>query len=104
MAATLEPLIDADTPIFAVREYDQTLPFYLGRDLTLVDYEDEFSLGEAAEPERYIPTLDAFVERWQALPQAAAYMDFPTYLELQQRKLPMRAIYTSSRRVMVVKK
>ncbi len=103
LAAALAPMIDAGTPVFAVRDYDQTLPFYLQRDVTLVDYEDEFTLGEGLEPDRYIPTLDAFEARWRALPQAAAYMNFPSFLELQKRNLPMRVVLGDPRRVMVVK-
>ena len=34
--------------------YDQTLPFYLGRTTTLVDYRDELGLGLDAEPEKGI--------------------------------------------------
>jgi len=103
MVARLAAEVGPDTPVFSVRSYDQTLPFYLGREVTLVDYEDEFSLGQGIEPERYIHDLDTFVARWNALPQAAAYMNFPTFLELQQRKLPMRVVFADPRRVMVVK-
>ncbi|HEY2257426.1 MAG TPA: glycosyltransferase family 39 protein, partial [Variovorax sp.] len=104
MAAGLQSAIGPETPVFSVRDYDQTLPFYLGRQVTLVDYEDEFALGERIEPDRYIHTLDDFLARWQALPQAAAYMNFPTFLELRQRGVPMRVLFADARRVMVLKK
>jgi len=99
--SALQPMLQSGAPIFAVRAYDQTLPFYLRRDVTLVDYEDEFSMGQAMEPALSIASFEEFVARWQALPQAAAYMDFPSFGELRDRGVPMRIIYQDSRRVVV---
>ncbi len=99
----LAPYLQADTEVFSVRYYEQTLPFYLRRPVTLVQYRDEFSFGEDAEPSRWLPTLDAFVIRWNRLPKAAAMMAHNTYQELQQRQLPMRIVYQDPNRVVVVK-
>ncbi len=104
MAAALEVEIEPTAPVFAVRSYDQTLPFYLQRDVTLVDYHDEFAFGQSLEPERAIPTLDEFLDRWRALPQGAAYLDFGTFLELEKRRVPMRVVYEDPPRVMVVRR
>jgi 4-amino-4-deoxy-L-arabinose transferase-like glycosyltransferase len=103
LAGALRPLLDADTPVFAVRTYDQTLPFYLQRNVVLVDYEDEFALGEQREPGRIVRTLDEFVARWNALPRAAAYMGPLAWLELRQRGVPMRIVFQDWRRLVVVK-
>lgn len=103
LAAALPPSITAAMPVFAVRDYDQTLPFYLRRNVVLVDYEDEFAPGQRREPERWIQTLDAFIQRWQSAPQAAAYMGPATWVELRQRGLPMRIVFQDPRRVVVVK-
>ena len=103
LAAALPPSITAATPVFAVRDYDQTLPFYLRRNVVLVDYEDEFAPGQQREPERWIRTLDEFIRRWQSAPQAAAYMGPATWVELHQRGLPMRIVFHDPRRVLVVK-
>lgn len=99
----LAPRIDAATPVFAVRSYDQTLPFYLRRPVILVDYTDEFAFGEQHEPGRWIPTLDAFVERWHSEPRAAAYLQQATLDELQRRGLPMQVVYQDPNRLVVVK-
>ncbi|WP_431274106.1 glycosyltransferase family 39 protein [Variovorax ureilyticus] len=104
MAAALQPHITPETPVFAVRAYDQTLPFYLGRNVVLVEYTDEFALGELQEPQRWIRTLDEFAAKWESLPQAAAYMDKPTWVELQQRGLPMHTVFEDQRRIVVIKK
>jgi 4-amino-4-deoxy-L-arabinose transferase-like glycosyltransferase len=99
----LASYLKADTEVFAVRYYEQTLPFYLRRPVTLVDYRDEFSFGQEAEPSRWLPTMEAFIARWQTLPRAAAMMSGDTYQELQQRQLPMRVAYQDPNRVVVVK-
>lgn len=102
-SAQFASLISADMPVFAVQDYDQTLPFYLRRPVTLVDYRDEFEFGQNREPQRWIPGLDAFVQRWQAEPRAAAYMNHATFDSLRQRGLAMRPVFEDPRRVLVVK-
>jgi 4-amino-4-deoxy-L-arabinose transferase-like glycosyltransferase len=104
LAGTLRPLIDDRAPIFALRSYDQTMPFYLRRSVVLVDYVDEFAFGQQREPAKAIATLDAFVERWQALPQAAAYMAAGTWHELRERGVPMRLVYQDTRRLVVLRR
>ncbi len=99
----LAPAIDAGTPVFSVQSYDQTLPFYLGRPVILVDYHDEFAFGEARDPQRWIHDLDGFVDRWRREPRAAAYMSKSTYRTLRERGLAMRVVYEDARRLAVVK-
>ena len=103
IARVLATRIDATTPVYSVRSYEQTLPFYLRRPIILVDYRDEFAFGEQHEPGRWIPTLDAFVARWQSEPRATAYMTQPTFDELRRRGLPMQVVYQDPRRLVVVK-
>ena len=104
LAGTLRPLIDERTPVFSLRGYDQTMPFYLRRSVVLVDYVDEFAYGQQREPGKSLATLDAFVERWQAVPQAAAYMTEATWRELRERGVPMRLVYQDARRLVVLKR
>lgn len=104
LGAALRPLIDEHAPVFAVRSYDQTLPFYLRRNVVLVDYVDEFAFGQQREPEKSIATLDAFVARWQSLSQGAAYMTRDTWRELRERGLSMHVVYEDPRRLVVVKR
>ncbi len=102
-SAVLARAIAPDTPVFAVRAYDQTLPFYLRRPVTLVDIVDEFEFGERLEPERWIPTLDAFARRWRDLPRAAAYLSRETLAELNARGVEGRVAYEDPRRIVIVK-
>jgi 4-amino-4-deoxy-L-arabinose transferase-like glycosyltransferase len=103
IARAIAPYVDAATPMYSVRSYEQTLPFYLRRTLTLVDYRDEFEFGETHEPDRWIPTLEAFALRWQQEPRAAAYMTRDTLAVLRARGLAMRVIFEDPRRLVVVK-
>jgi 4-amino-4-deoxy-L-arabinose transferase-like glycosyltransferase len=103
LAKTLLPFIDKDTPVFAVRSYDQTLPYYLQRNVVLVDYVDEFAFGQSREPGKSLAALDDFIVRWHSLPQAAAYMTRDTWRELVQRGLPMRVVFEDPRRLVVTK-
>ncbi len=103
IARVLLPRLDAATPVFAVRAYDQTLPFYLRRPVTLVDYVDEFDFGERLEPASWMPTVDQFASRWRREERAAAYMTRPTYSLLESRGLPMRVVFEDARRLVVVK-
>lgn len=98
-AAAITPYLKSDTEVFSVAGYDQTLPFYLKRTVTLVAYVDEFDLGQTAEPEKWIPSLASFVPRWNASPSAIGSANPRTYQALQQAGLPMVVIYNDPRRI-----
>lgn len=103
IAKALDTYLDARTPVFALRSYDQTLPFYLRRDIVLVNYVDEFELGQSIEPGKSLASVDDFTRAWAGLGKGAAYMTPATYEELRQRALPMRVVYSDPRRLVVVK-
>jgi 4-amino-4-deoxy-L-arabinose transferase-like glycosyltransferase len=48
------PSYDRSAPFFQIRMYDQTLPFYLERTTTVVEFRDELGPGLDAEPGRGI--------------------------------------------------
>jgi 4-amino-4-deoxy-L-arabinose transferase-like glycosyltransferase len=97
------PELRAGVPFYSVQMYDQTLPFYLGRTLTLVDYGDEFVFGQSQEPERSIKTMQEFEKRWREDREAFAVMTEDTYKQLDAEKLPMRVVARDSRRIIVAK-
>jgi 4-amino-4-deoxy-L-arabinose transferase-like glycosyltransferase len=103
LAGTISPLLDADTPFYSVRTYEQTLPFYVKRTVTLVDYRDELDFGLQQEPELAIPTIDEFEARWRNDRKALAIMGPDIYRELTARGLPMRLLAADARRVIVSK-
>lgn len=98
-AAAIRPYLKPDTEVYSVSMYDQTLPFYLKRTITLVAYVDEFDLGQTAEPEKWIPSLASFVPRWNSSPSAIASTSPKTFKTLQEAGLPMLVIYSDPRRI-----
>jgi 4-amino-4-deoxy-L-arabinose transferase-like glycosyltransferase len=80
---------EEEVPVFSVRTYDQTLPFYLERTVTLVQERNEMDFGVRLEPRKAIDSLEDFESRWRASKQAYAVMKPDTYSELQMHGLPM---------------
>jgi len=103
LSRKLRPMLRPETPVFAVSDYDQTLPFYVKRTVTLVDYVSEFHFGEQQEPHKWIPDLPAFGRRWRGLPEAVAVTDPDGFLSLQRLGLRMQVIQRTPRRVVVRK-
>ena len=103
VAARIKPLLTPRTRLYSVRIYDQTVPFYLGRTLTLVDYVDEFETGLRAEPARHLPTVAEFEAQWRLPGDALAIMHPDTYLSLRSGGLPMQVLHEDPRRVLVRK-
>lgn len=101
----LQAELTPETPMYLVGRYEQALPFYLRRTMTLVRHADEMEFGLKQEPQLWIPTIDAFVVKWTADHDAGkknvAIMDPSIYEELKQRGLPMRLIGQDPRRVIV---
>jgi 4-amino-4-deoxy-L-arabinose transferase-like glycosyltransferase len=99
----LKPRLTPETRIYSVRYYDQTIPFYLGRTVTLVDYFDEFSMGLKQQPALAIPTLDAFAPAWNQPGPAAAFIHPDAHQALEKLGLPMTVLHRDERRMLIVK-
>ena len=89
--------------VYSVGLYDQTVPFYLGRTVTLVAYVDEFEMGLRLEPGRAIPTLEAFAADWVRPGSAVAIIHPDTYETLSTRGLAMTLLHRDERRILVRK-
>jgi len=103
IAEAIRPLVKPDVPFYSVQMYEQTLPFYLKRTFTLVEYQDELAFGIAQEPQRYIPNLAGFVQAWQAQPTAYAIMLRPVYLQFKEQGLAMKIIFEDTQYVVISK-
>jgi 4-amino-4-deoxy-L-arabinose transferase-like glycosyltransferase len=86
---------------YSLRILDHTVPFYLGRTMTMVEFPDELEFGVKQEPELWLPTLDAFIERWREDQTAYALMVPEQFTELQKLNIPMQEVGRDSRRVIV---
>jgi hypothetical protein len=103
VAQEMKPYLTPGARIYSVNHYDQTIPFYIGRTVTLVDYVDEFELGENAEPGLWIPKLDAFAAQWQRPGDALAIMQPGAFEKTKAAGLPMQVLHEDPRRVLVRK-
>jgi 4-amino-4-deoxy-L-arabinose transferase-like glycosyltransferase len=90
-----------ELPFFTVQTYEQTLPFYLDRTLTLVDFYDEMSLGLALEPKKGIEEKFQFEALWRSLDAGYATMKPEVHAEFVRDGLPMRELGRDTRRVIV---
>ena len=101
----LVPEINAELtptmPLYAVGLYDQTLPFYLRRTMTLVAHADELEFGLQQEPQLWLPTRDAFVARWRDGPKAIAVTRPEIFDQLQREGVPLRVIAQDARRIVI---
>ena len=103
IAARIRGEVAADVPFFSVNTYDQTLPFYLKRTVTMVSYKDELEFGIAREPGKFIPDLAGFEQAWHAAPKALALLPPDIYLQFQAQGLPMRLLAEDPRRIIIAK-
>ena len=103
IAEAIRPYVKKDEPFYSVDTYEQTLPFYLKRTFTLVQYQDEMAFGIMQEPQRYIPDYAGFAQVWQQQAAALAMMPVPTYQQLEQMGLAMKIIYEDPQYIVVKK-
>ena len=106
MAQVVKPLVHQDTPFYAVHILDHTLPFYLEKPMTMVEFTDELSFGAQQEPQKWLPTTQAFIERWNSDTEsdALALMSQTTYKDLSENyHLEMEIVTQDPTRVIVKK-
>ena len=92
-----------DTPFYAVGYLDHTLPFYVGHTTIMVENPDELAFGVSQEPSKWVPTVQAWIARWNSDPHALAVMRPDRYAQLAAAHVPMRVIARDERRVVVEK-
>ncbi|QRQ89209.1 glycosyltransferase family 39 protein [Cupriavidus oxalaticus] len=100
LAAPIERVLRPGMPLYGVGMLDHTLPFYLRHPLTMVAQPDELAFGTEQEPQKWLPTIDAFVDAWQHGPRAVALLSPRMFAELSAR-VPMHVIARDWRRVAV---
>ncbi len=93
-----------EPPFYSVEIYDQSIPFYLGRPITLVKYQGELAPGIAAEPEKYVDSTSDFVERWMQHAEAFAVMKPSLYEKLKHEGLPSRLLALDTRRAVIARR
>lgn len=99
IAAQARPQMRAECPFYSVRAYDQTLPFYLGRTVTLVEFEDEMAFGLRQEPALAIGSLAQWQARWAAASCAYGFAEPELFETLRDAGVPLRVLARDTRRV-----
>jgi 4-amino-4-deoxy-L-arabinose transferase-like glycosyltransferase len=97
----LKPYLRPGVPFYSVGGYEQTLPFYIKRTVTLVAYQDEMAFGLKQEPTLWVPDLAGFERLWRNHDYALAVMGPEMFGQLQQAQLPMQEIARDTERVFV---
>ena len=103
VADAIRPYVKKDMPFYSVFMYEQTLPFYLKRTFTLVQFQDEMAFGIMQEPQRWVPDIPSFAKVWQAQPQALAIMPTEIYPMLKQQEMAMKIIFEDTQYIVVSK-
>lgn len=104
LAQSIKAKMEPDTRLYSVDNYDQSLPFYLKQTLTLVDYVDEFELGEKAAPEKWIHRLEDFPAAWNAPGNAIAIIGPGEVEKMKSLGLSFDIIHQDPRRIAIRKK
>ena len=103
IAEAIRSEVKAGVPFYSVLTYEQTLPFYLKRTFTLVQFQDEMAFGIKQEPQRWIPTVEEFAKVWAAQREALAIMPVYAYPQLQKQELAMKIIFEDAQHIVVKK-
>lgn len=103
LAEQIKPYLKPGLPFYSVGMYEQTLPFYIKRTVTVVAWQDELEFGFQQEPDKWIPELKDFERKWRDAPQALAIMGPALFRQFSQEGLPMQVIAQDTRRIVVRK-
>ncbi|CAN7362931.1 glycosyltransferase family 39 protein [Trinickia sp. LjRoot230] len=95
--------LPADAPFYSVALLDHTLPFYVGHTTIMVEDANELTFGVQREPQKWVPTVDEWIKRWDAERYGLALMTTSRYEDLAREHVPMRVIARDTRRVVVEK-
>jgi 4-amino-4-deoxy-L-arabinose transferase-like glycosyltransferase len=103
IAQQIQPYLRPGIPFYSVGMYEQTLPYYIKRSVTLVAFQDEMGFGLAQEPQKWLPTFADFEREWRKPVYALAIMTPELYQQFKTGGLPMQVIAQDTRRVVVRK-
>ncbi len=92
LVAAARPAVGPQTALYSVGQYRETVSPYLGRTLTLVDYQGELAFGLSAEPGRQDLSVEAFRGRWSASRDAVAFFDPKLWDSWRRQGFPGRVI------------
>jgi len=103
VADVIKQSLPAGVPVFSFQYYPESAVFYLGRPVTVVEYEGEMAMGIRLEPEKSIKTQDEFLAIWQNLDQAAVVVKLKRLKNLDVDALQGRVVYKGPKTMVIIK-
>jgi len=103
IADVIMETLPAGAPVFSFQYYPEAAVFYLGRPVTIVEYEGEMAMGLRIEPEKFIKTQDEFLAKWQDLEQAAVVVKLNRLKNLKVDVLQGKVVYKGPKTMVIIK-
>ncbi len=103
VSESIKPHLKPETRLYSVGNYEQSLPFYLKRTLTLVDYVDEFEMGQRSEPQKWIEKISDFPAAWNAPGSAIAIIPPGDVDKMRALGIAFEVIHMDPRRAAIKK-
>ncbi|MDA8093078.1 MAG: glycosyltransferase family 39 protein [Betaproteobacteria bacterium] len=101
LARAIKPYLRPGVPFYSVGMYEQTLPYYINRTVTLVAHRGELGFGLDQQPSLWIPTIAGFERIWPKQPYALAIMPRGQLAPFLHDGLKMTVIARNSRWIIV---
>ncbi len=95
--------LPAGVPVFSFQYFPEAAAFYLGRPITIVEYEGEMAMGVRLEPEKHIKTQAEFLALWQTLDQAAVVVKLNRLKNLKVDELQGKVVYKGPKTMVIIK-
>lgn len=103
LAEKIKPLLQDKDRFYSIHTLNHTLPFYLAHTMIMVETADELAFGAQQEPEKFIPTLPQFLERWQQESRAFAIMPESSYMQLRKMGSTMYEVARDRKYIVVTR-
>ena len=103
IADIITETLPAGVPVFSFQYFPEAAAFYLGRPITIVEYEGEMAMGVRLEPEKFIKTQDEFLAIWQNLDQAAVVLKLNRLKNLKVDALQGKVVYKGPKTMVIIK-
>jgi len=103
IADVITEMLPAGAPVFSFQYFPEAAAFYLGRPITIVEYEGEMAMGVRLEPEKFIKTQDEFLAVWQNLDQAAVVLKLNRLKNLKVDALQGKIVYKGPKTMVIIK-
>lgn len=105
MADKIRPYSEqAPVKIYAINLFEYSLPYYLQRHISVVDYQGNMEFGIGREPGDWLASEAEFMSVWLAAQQALAIVSLETYQKWLKQQIPMNIIYQDPRRIVVARR